>query len=350
LHDVQSRVIAKIYPDSTQTTYAYDVAGRFSSMTDAKNQTTSDQYDQANHLMAVNYPVGTPSVTLTYDAPYGRLASMTDGIGKTTYAYVPAGQNGGLQLASEAKPAGYGTATFTYDQLGRSLSRSVDGLAETVTYDALGRITNSTNGLGNFTFGYLGNTGKLQSMAYPNGQGFASTYFGDSGSRRLQEMKQTKGLTVVSDQQFQYSAVGDMTGWQQENGPAVNHNWGLGYDGADHFTSVAPTAATTAPNVSQGFSYDVAGNWTQNTLTSGNPGAANADEFLPRVLQSGERTISPSTARALGMERSEVGRALEALKRGEGLPNNFHGNILSNGDYVHPDTGDVLGNLFDYSD
>jgi RHS repeat-associated protein len=86
-----------------------------------------------------------------------------------------------------------------------------------------------------------------------------------------------------------------------------------------------------------------------NRLPMG-PGAANADEFLPRVLQSGGRTISSGTARELGMERSAVGRALEALKRGEGIPNDFHGNILSNGDYVDPDTGEVLGNLLDYSD
>ena len=69
---------------------------------------------------------------------------------------------------------------------------------------------------------------------------------------------------------------------------------------------------------------------------------------MAKVLQRGDRTISPSTAKALGMQRSQVRRALEALKRGEGLPNDFHGNILSNGDYVHPDTGEIFGNLFDY--
>jgi YD repeat-containing protein len=95
-------------------------------------------------------------------------------------------------------------------------------------------------------------------------------------------------LTVVSDQQFQYSAARDMTGWQQKNGPAVNYNWGLGYDGADQLTSVAPTAATTAPNVTQRFSYDLAGNWTQNTLTAGNKTAAyNNLNQLTRLTSSG---------------------------------------------------------------
>jgi hypothetical protein len=239
---------------------------------------------------------------------------MTDGIGTTTYSYVAAGQNGALQLASETKPVGYGTAAFTYDQLGRPLSWSIDGVGETVTYDALGRTTNSTNGLGNFSFGYLGDTDKLQSMAYPNGQSFAFTYSGDLGSRRLQEMMQTNGLTVVSDQQFQYSAAGDMPGWQQKNGPAVNYNWGLGYDGADQLTSVAPTAATIAPNVTQRFSYDLGGNWTQNTLTAGNKTAAyNNLNQLTRLTSSGNSGWSTTL-----METSpaRTGRPNLAPKRG----------------------------------
>ena len=48
------------------------------------------------------------------------------------------------------------------------------------------------------------------------------------------------------------------------------------------------------------------------------------------------------------MNRRDWGRALEALKRAEGLPNNHHGQIHSNGNYVDPATGQVLGNLLDY--
>lgn len=68
----------------------------------------------------------------------------------------------------------------------------------------------------------------------------------------------------------------------------------------------------------------------------------------PRTLQTGGNTIRQSTADALGLQRREAGRALEALKRDLGLPNNHHGRIMSNGDYVDPHTGQVLGNLFDY--
>ena len=39
---------------------------------------------------------------------------------------------------------------------------------------------------------------------------------------------------------------------------------------------------------------------------------------------------------------------MEALKEDLGLRNDFHGAIGGAGEYVHPDTGEVLGHLEDY--
>jgi RHS repeat-associated protein len=72
-----------------------------------------------------------------------------------------------------------------------------------------------------------------------------------------------------------------------------------------------------------------------------------------RVLQSGGRTVSRRTADALNeyagtnLSRREIGRALESLKRAEGVPNNVHGQILDNGDLLD-DAGNLVGNLIDY--
>lgn len=66
-------------------------------------------------------------------------------------------------------------------------------------------------------------------------------------------------------------------------------------------------------------------------------------------LQTGGHTIDAATARALGYDnRREAGRRLEALKRDLSLPNDHHGTIMSNGDYVDTHTGETLGNLHDY--
>ncbi|MGV8039477.1 MAG: RHS repeat domain-containing protein [Thermoanaerobaculaceae bacterium] len=67
----------------------------------------------------------------------------------------------------------------------------------------------------------------------------------------------------------------------------------------------------------------------------------------PRVLQGGGRTIRNATARALGLERREAGRALEAMKDYYGLPSDFHSSkILANGDVVNSETGEIIDNLF----
>ena len=60
------------------------------------------------------------------------------------------------------------------------------------------------------------------------------------------------------------------------------------------------------------------------------------------------RYRSQSTANALGLEKWKAGEALEKLKLGSGLPPNNHGKILSNGNYIDPKTGKVLGNIFEY--
>ena len=52
--------------------------------------------------------------------------------------------------------------------------------------------------------------------------------------------------------------------------------------------------------------------------------------------------------KALGLSKDQSKQALEKLKSDLVLPNDFHGKIQSNGDYIDPNTGDVLGNLKDY--
>lgn len=47
------------------------------------------------------------------------------------------------------------------------------------------------------------------------------------------------------------------------------------------------------------------------------------------------------------MTSRDWGRALEALKKDNGLRNDFHGRILDNGNYVDK-TGNVIGNIGDY--
>lgn len=98
--------------------------------------------------------------------------------------------------------------------------------------------------------------------------------------------------------------------------------------------------------------------------TSANTATPNPDDrnkkpttgAKPKVLQTGSNTIRKTTAEALNkafgenLEPREWGRALESLKNEEGLPNDFHGKILSNGDVSGEVNGveKTVGNIGDY--
>ena len=141
--DIEGRVIAKTYADGKGNTYTYDNAGRLASMTDALGQTTSYTYDPDDLLTGINYANTvnpTAGVTYRYGTAYPRLLSMKDGIGTTTFTYVPIGTPGALKLQSVAGPFGVNdTVNYAYDADGRVIGRTTDQ-PDAFAYDALGRV------------------------------------------------------------------------------------------------------------------------------------------------------------------------------------------------------------------
>jgi YD repeat-containing protein len=68
-----------------------------------------------------------------------------------------------------------------------------------------------------------------------------------------------------------------------------------------------------------------------------------------KVLQTGGNKLKQSTVDGLGMSRGQAKNAIEGLKKDIGLRNDFHQTkIMSNGDIVHAQTKEVLGNLWEY--
>jgi YD repeat-containing protein len=144
--DVQGRVTREIRANGSDTDYVYEAkTSRVASVTDAKNQTTSYSYAADGQLLGIaftNAAIATAPVSFTYDAVYGRVATMVDGIGTTTYGYhavtTPPALGAG-QLASVDGPLTDDTITYTYDELGRVTTRAINGSANTVTwgFDAL---------------------------------------------------------------------------------------------------------------------------------------------------------------------------------------------------------------------
>jgi RHS repeat-associated protein len=293
--DIQSRVYQKVFQDGTTIDYLYEgqtapntagATSRLLSSIDAKNQRTNYTYfsddtaHQVSYTNAAGQPLtpSTPSVSYTYDLNYNRVATMTDGIGTTTYAYnpitVPPALGAG-QLASIDAPLANDTITFTYDQLGRVTNRSVNGTAnsETWTFDSLGRVSTDVNKLGTFTNTYIGVTDRLSKLAYPGGASANYLYFPNSGDKRLQQIKNlnsSKNNNLISQQDYTYDAEGEVKTWTKNYaGLAAPQRFDLGYDNADQLTAAPLKNASTNALIKQyTYGYDPASNRTSETVAT----------------------------------------------------------------------------------
>jgi hypothetical protein len=67
-----------------------------------------------------------------------------------------------------------------------------------------------------------------------------------------------------------------------------------------------------------------------------------------KTLQTGGHTLNNSTLKALGLTKEQGKNAIEALKKANGLRNNTHYKIMSNGDLVNPHTGQIIDNILHY--
>jgi YD repeat-containing protein len=156
--DVMARVTKETRANGSLSTNVYDaMSGRLQSTTDPKQQITTYTYGIDGAVTSIAYTnaaIVTPTVTMTYDPSYPRLAAMTDGVGTTTYGYVPAGAQGAGQPATVDGPLTNDTVSYTGDELMRLKTRLLNGVTTTWTFDTLGRVQTEVDPIGTFTFAY----------------------------------------------------------------------------------------------------------------------------------------------------------------------------------------------------
>ena len=278
--DIQGRVTSETRANGAIKVYEYETTtSRLKEIKDAQNQVKEYEYYPDNRLKRIAYKNSlgqpdpdTPEVALVYDPDYGHLESRTDGGSSTTlYDHHPVTSPptlGALRLASVDGPLPNDTITYEYDEVGRVAGRTIDGVAATQAYDALGRIEEATNALGTFNYTYEGATRRVSSVLYPNDQTTAVSYLGNLGDHRLSEIHyHLPGGATLLKHGYTSDAGGRIKTWSQtlESNPAALYEFG--YDAADQLVSA--TLRTTVPDaVSKSYSYryDKVGNRTVESI------------------------------------------------------------------------------------
>jgi RHS repeat-associated protein len=198
---------------------------------------------------------------------------MIDTTGATGYTYqpiTPEASPGAGQLASIDGPLNDDTIAYGYDELGRMVNRSINGIASTWTYDQQGRLEQEGSApVGTFTYAYVANSGRLQTVTYPNGQTTSYAYYPVSQDFRLQEIHNRKqNATTLSRFSYAYDVLGNISTWTQQVDLNPTKAFDFEYDRAGQL--ILATYRTTDPTPSivkrYRYAYDAAGNRTAEQI------------------------------------------------------------------------------------
>jgi RHS repeat-associated protein len=234
-------------PDTGNAQYRYDASGNLLQRTDSRNVVANYSYDAANRLIRIAYPDET--LDYAYDelaggaGAKGRLTTMSDGSGRTRYAYDAHGRVAAKvqQLGADDNAAARKTVGMAYANGLPSAMQLPSGAIVAYRYASDGRIRELlVNGqvivseVDHFLFddpsGWTTPAGRYQRSFDLDGR--VTGY--------------TRGSQAVA---LQYDAAGRIT---------AQTGWDYGYDDLDRLTS-AEGARTL------GWTYDATGNRTRQT-------------------------------------------------------------------------------------
>ncbi len=273
-YDHGGRAVAKEYADGSRDTYHYDPAsGRLASVSDTRGTVKSFAYHLDGRLAALRYPghPKTPPVSFTYHPHTGQPATMTDGIGTTTYTYHPiaAATLGAGQLASVDGPWTNDTITYAYDRLGRLTGRTLGAVAESMAFDPAGRLQSTNSQLGTYTITYDGVTSRPRSLRHQGGQKTEFSYWPAIKDFNLSQITHLKpdGSTPLSIFNYDHDAAGRLLTWRQQTdqAAATARTWSFTYDHADQLVAAKATQGATTV-ATQLWTYDPAGNRRTQSL------------------------------------------------------------------------------------
>lgn len=260
-YDARGRRTARIGPDGARSEFTYDPAnGALRSGLSPRGALVNFAYHPDGALrsvVALENGQTVSSVVYEYDRLFPRLTARLDARGRTVLSYHPfEGGLGAGRLASVQGP--HEDFAYTYDPIGRVNTKQVAGEAQSFGYNERGLLDNLSNGLGAFTFAYLGgNTAQVSSVARPGGLSSLFDYENNLADRRLREILHRRAdLSPVSQWNLTTLPGGRVETWTQRRATDPARLFTFGYDALDQLTS----ASATAPTEHWTYSYDEAGN------------------------------------------------------------------------------------------
>ncbi|MBL0125100.1 MAG: RHS repeat protein [Betaproteobacteria bacterium] len=264
-------------PDTGITGFTYDNAGNLLTKTDARGVTATYGYDVLNRVSSISYPAyqtdPAETVTYTYDGTpisctngKGRLCSITDKTGTTTYSY----DNKGRVLSKAQTTLAFTqTLSYSYNSAGQLATMTLPS-GKVVAYTYLNnRVTGITldgvpvvKNADYEPFGPIGEwTWGNDSIAAPNKY---IRYFDLDGRTTKIESGPANG--AIDPTLIVYDAASRITDLQKLTANVVDpaKSTTYGYDSLDRLTVVTPNAGNTNP--ARGFSYDGVGNRLTSTV------------------------------------------------------------------------------------
>jgi len=264
LYDDFGRMLRQVSPVSGTTTYTYDAAGNVTSSTDANGATTSRAYDALNRLLSAVSTLGVMSETVAYaydsdcgtGNAVGRVSTMNDPTGTTTYCYERRGQ---LTATNDAH--GYSTG-FTYDGNGnRTALVYPSGRTVHYTYDFANRPDSATDGTSPVitSASYLP-FGPLTQLAYGNGTTKTMAF---DARYRLTENTLTGPSGMIAGYTYAEDAAGNIT--QIHDAVDSTYNRDFAYDDLNRLITANSGSSLWG---SGSYTYDAMGNMRSRDLGS----------------------------------------------------------------------------------
>jgi YD repeat-containing protein len=251
-----------INPDTGTAVNTFDDAGNVLTSRDAKNQTTTYQYDALNRLTRATYQDGS-EVQYGYDSGVngkGRLTSITENAaGGAMTTQVLYGYDAHGRLVTETRTIGSATfvTQYGYDSAGRMNSITYpSGRTVNYTFDSVGRIlTVNTTPAGGSAQPVVSNItyqpfGPIKSFTFGNGQAYTRSIDLDG---RIASY--TLGGTTYM---VGFDDASRITSIVNSGVPADARSFG--YDTLDRLTS------TLTPSTNFGFTFDANGNRITKTV------------------------------------------------------------------------------------